>query len=120
MPPFLCCMTLFSFVTVGQEAIASAPNIKEQLQGLIQVVVSQGNIAIFYTGLSAVFATLDGHEQIVFVALLLLIKLLFKNAVASVSPFLEEYVSGIVVFLAELVHALFAATCMQTARSPLA
>ncbi|EGZ12896.1 hypothetical protein PHYSODRAFT_334736 [Phytophthora sojae] len=86
----------------------------------VQMKGMSGNIAIFYTGLSAAFASLSDHAQIVFVALLPLIRLVFKNAVASVSSFLEEYVSGIVVFSAELAHALFAATCMQTARSPLA
>ncbi|KAE9064803.1 hypothetical protein PF005_g26548 [Phytophthora fragariae] len=40
MPPFFCCLTLFSFVAVGQEAIAGETK-EGHFQGFAQTAVSQ-------------------------------------------------------------------------------
>jgi len=81
------------------------------------IMANQGGVAVCYPVFSAVFNSLSGSEQAVFVFVMPLIKFLTKQTIACVAGGFHEYVGPILVFSVDLFNIYYVAICMQASKT---
>ncbi|POM64114.1 Hypothetical protein PHPALM_20400 [Phytophthora palmivora] len=115
--PYVSIFSFFTVLEIGPRILAQSLILRQQIKSQLQIVATQGVVAVAYPLFSAVFNRLTGVEQTAFVIVMPLIKFITKQIIANAAQSLDEYVGPIVVFSVDVFNVFYVAICMQAATS---
>ncbi|EGZ18094.1 hypothetical protein PHYSODRAFT_443726, partial [Phytophthora sojae] len=116
-PGLVLISTIAARVVLGGNALQNVPDAEFHVNRFFLLIVAQGSLATIYPAYQALFLAVPSVVQPYLMALLTLVNIAMKNALAACGAHLEDRLPEVIVFTIDVFSSLYSALCMRSTNS---
>ncbi|KAE9009943.1 hypothetical protein PR003_g22460 [Phytophthora rubi] len=117
VPGLVLIATVAARIVLGGNALQNMPDAEFRVNRFFLLLVAQGSLATIYPAYHALFLLVPSSVQPYLIALLTLVNIAMKNALAACGAHLEDRLPEVIVFSVDVFNSLYSALCMRSTNS---
>ncbi|KAE9318473.1 hypothetical protein PF008_g18504 [Phytophthora fragariae] len=117
VPGLVLVATVAARIVLGGNALQDMPDAEFRVNRFFLLLVAQGSLATIYPAYQALFLLVPSSVQPYLIALLTLVNIAMKNALAACGAHLKDRLPEVIVFSVDVFNSLYSALCMRSTNS---